>query len=523
MRSGGRCSPQRGVVGLLLTASPALPRLLLTDSPALLTDSPALPRLHAAGQGLRAGESTTLGSSGSSASLQQLYARSKAMRRSWRQTRGTTTSCKSASGGAVLCGSDTADSSQAYAALWLATSPAAYSSHVPDNTGGVRLFTPPQTQGDCNSCTAFAMAAALQAAVAWGLQIDAAKANVSVQAMYFGCSAERGPMLDCSSGSTLTAAAEAAVQRAPRLPLADCLPYKPDVTGELSEAELCHGSCTTTNPFVAQGKLRVTKLGSIWQAQRHILQYGSVASRFDVHDDLQPFYADKANARKVYRKTDGAKLLFAHAVVSACVCVRCSHLHNCTCTSDGSLISNAMDAGTRRLQQRRGVLDCAQLMGPQLGRRRLLQGEQAAPCKARVCALLLMPLMRACASSCTLTLCALLPPLSPPPAPKGGVRQRGHSDRGLRSRLDAAHHACSPAASSRARGILALVLLVCRPQARPPITRRVAGRRAAGEVHAGQRGIRCRPGRNCQGRAAAAVQPAARCARPCCVLSVLQR
>eukprot|EP00775_Hariotina_reticulata_P012069 gene12069-12210_t len=80
----------------------------------------------------------------------------------------------------------TNDEFEKAAALWLALSPPAYFSTNSTDTGGVSVIAPAQDQQSCNTCTALAVVAAAQAAVATTLQLDVGNVLMSAQVAY-GC------------------------------------------------------------------------------------------------------------------------------------------------------------------------------------------------------------------------------------------------------------------------------------------------------------------------------------------------
>ena len=65
----------------------------------------------------------------------------------------------------------------------LATSPQVYSSTNPSQAGPVRLVAAAASQGECQSCVAFAVRAAAETAMAAALGVDVQRCSISVQAL----------------------------------------------------------------------------------------------------------------------------------------------------------------------------------------------------------------------------------------------------------------------------------------------------------------------------------------------------
>ncbi|KAF6249804.1 hypothetical protein COO60DRAFT_928868 [Scenedesmus sp. NREL 46B-D3] len=191
----------------------------------------------------------------------------------------------------------------------LAMSPQAYSS---TSSKGPRLVSPAQDQEQCQACTAFAVAAAAETAMAAALQVDVQQCSISVQALFF-C-APNEPTRSCEAGWNLPAALQQLQQRGPNLPTAACLPYKPDFFGFSTADTLCRGSCNSPSPHAGRGKFSSQQITSLWKAQWHIRQHGAVVARFDVYSDFDSFFADKRNAQAVYRPSASAERQFYHAI-----------------------------------------------------------------------------------------------------------------------------------------------------------------------------------------------------------------
>lgn len=167
--------------------------------------------------------------------------------------------------GANLCASaaasDTSAGYQAYAELMFATSPYTYSSANMSDTGGVRVIpSTPGAQGLCDTCVAFAVVAAAQAAAATELQIDVSQLLLSVQDLAFCGPAKR----QCRSGWNFLAALQELQQR--QLLNNNCMPYKPNFKSD----DMCSRSCSQINPHVAKGRFSYVTVSRAWEAQRYI-------------------------------------------------------------------------------------------------------------------------------------------------------------------------------------------------------------------------------------------------------------
>lgn len=150
---------------------------------------------HTAGQGLLPSHVPPVGASNTLSQLQQQYKNSKAWKRAYKQS---PSSACSRSGSASLCAAQTASATDAYAQLMLATSPQAYSS---TSSTRVHLVSPAQDQAECQTCTAFAVAAAAETAMAAALQVDVQQCSISVQALFF-CGPNE-PTRSCKAGWSL--------------------------------------------------------------------------------------------------------------------------------------------------------------------------------------------------------------------------------------------------------------------------------------------------------------------------------
>eukprot|EP00775_Hariotina_reticulata_P012070 gene12070-12211_t len=175
--------------------------------------------------------------------LQAQLQRTRAYINKW--PRGGQMSCKKT---ASLCAAaSTNDEFEKAATLWLALSPPAYFSTNSTDTGGVSVIAPAQDQQSCNTCTALAVVAAAQAAVATTLQLDASKVLMSAQDLFF-CSTTI--QLTCSSGWGLETGAVAQLLRRQSLLAQDCLKYNPKAD---SDNCIAPRICNRTNDFASRG------------------------------------------------------------------------------------------------------------------------------------------------------------------------------------------------------------------------------------------------------------------------------
>jgi hypothetical protein len=235
--------------------------------------------LPATGQGFV--PSTTakkLGVSKSFNQLQQLYSGSKAWKRTYKQTPAA--ACNK-SNRASLCAAENTQALANAAQLQMATSPSSYSSMNPSQIGDIRLVAAAGNQLNCQTCVAFAVTSAAETAMAAALGVPVQECSISVQGLYF-CE-PAGPVKSCGSGWTLPEALRQLEQRSSTIPTANCLPYKPDEQGQLTPQEMCEGSCSYANELASQGRFSSKQIGSVWEAQQHIRQYGAVVTRFDVY------------------------------------------------------------------------------------------------------------------------------------------------------------------------------------------------------------------------------------------------
>jgi hypothetical protein len=165
--------------------------------------------------------------------------------------------------------------------LQMATSPSSYSSMNPSQVGDIRLVAEAGNQLSCQTCVAFAVTSAAETAMAAALGVSVEECSISVQGLYF-CEPQK-PVRSCKGGWTLPEALQQLEQRSSTIPTAGCLPYKPDVQGQLTPQETCEGSCSYANDHASKGRFSSKQIGSVWEAQQHIRQYGAVVTRFDVY------------------------------------------------------------------------------------------------------------------------------------------------------------------------------------------------------------------------------------------------
>lgn len=265
-----------------------------------------------AGQGFIPDASTKVSSSGSSSAVAQLLMRSRAFKAAWRAS--PRQAC-SRSSSASLCAAANTATTDTYAALMMATSPAVWSSARPQATAGStrQLVAPAGNQGECGTCSAFAVASAAQTAVASAMHVDVSEVSISVQALHF-CP-EPSFKRSCQAGLSFREALAELERRGTQLPTAQCMPYRPDPTGELGRQKVCSSACSTSSKVLSQGSFSSEQIATVWQAQRQIHTYGAAVSRFDIYSDFKDFFADKRNAKAVYRRRGDATLVEPHAVV----------------------------------------------------------------------------------------------------------------------------------------------------------------------------------------------------------------
>eukprot|EP00878_Enallax_costatus_P035658 GHUV01039845.1.p1 GENE.GHUV01039845.1~~GHUV01039845.1.p1 ORF type:complete len:215 (-),score=29.93 GHUV01039845.1:51-695(-) len=204
------------------------------------------------------------------------YKASQAVRNVWKQD--PKKSC--IAGNANVCAPGESGGGNTYSTLLIATSPSAYDSANPSDTGGFSCIGPARDQLTCKTCTAMVAVAAAEAAVACTLRIDAATVRLSEQDEYFcGPNTRR----TCEVGWTLSDAVKELISRGSKLVKQSCLPYQPDPDLVMTRAELCRYKCKDADPYASQGSFDFIPIGSYSYAQRHIRQFGSVITRMDIN------------------------------------------------------------------------------------------------------------------------------------------------------------------------------------------------------------------------------------------------
>jgi hypothetical protein len=235
--------------------------------------------LSATGQGLNpSSNAKKLGVTKSFNQLQRLYSSSKAWKRTYKQTPAA--ACNK-SNRASLCAAENTQALVNAAQLQMATSPSSYSSMNPSQVGDIRLVAAAGNQLYCQTCVAFAVTSAAETAMAAALGVPVQECSISVQGLYF-CE-PAGPVKSCWAGWTLPEALRQLEQRSSTIPTSNCLPYKPDEQAQLTPQEMCEGSCSFANDHASKGRFSSKQIGSVWEAQQHIRQFGAVVTRFDVY------------------------------------------------------------------------------------------------------------------------------------------------------------------------------------------------------------------------------------------------
>jgi hypothetical protein len=231
------------------------------------------------GQGFRlSSTATNLGVSNSFKQLQQMYSDSKAWKGAYKQTPAAACNKRSR---ASLCAAQDMQEADNAAQLQMATSPSSYSSMNPSQVGNIRLVAAAGNQLGCQTCVAFAVTSAAETAMAAALGVPVEDCSISVQGLYY-CEPKK-PVRSCGAGWTLPEALQQLEQRSSTIPTANCLPYKINMYTQLTPQEMCEGSCSISNDHANNGVFSSQQIGSVWEAQQHIRQYGSVVTRFDVY------------------------------------------------------------------------------------------------------------------------------------------------------------------------------------------------------------------------------------------------
>lgn len=192
-----------------------------------------------------------------------------------------------------MCGSGAIEGSalEDNAALLVMTSPAAFDART-DPIGPARAFavSPPKQQHDCYTCSAFAVAAAAESAVAAGAGVNGSAIDLSEQQLHY-CSTDpatsNGPTIKCDSGMSVEPGL-AALRDQHKQPLLSelCMQYDRNINAR--SVSICvkkppPGSCDPP-PYVAQGSFQWEYVSSAATAQQYIRERGGVISRFDIYE-----------------------------------------------------------------------------------------------------------------------------------------------------------------------------------------------------------------------------------------------
>ncbi|KAI8467901.1 MAG: hypothetical protein J3K34DRAFT_523368 [Monoraphidium minutum] len=252
--------------------------------------------------GLAPDDEALAGASAADRALQTAFAQSGAWKRSF--TANTAGACRNQRGSLCASGLSLAQRAQ----LLMATSPQAYDARRAKDVGDFSAVGPVEDQGDCTTCVSFTVLAAAQSAMASALKEDAGSA-LSEQDFFFCLSVEPGQERTCGTSWSIKAGMAAWVRlaREGRYPvLKRCLPYTP-------ANPTCDYRCKDTDPRLEQGSFTWLQLQNPWEVQDHIRKFGSVVTRFDVFDDMRPFF--KKSPSGVYPGPGpGAILKESHAV-----------------------------------------------------------------------------------------------------------------------------------------------------------------------------------------------------------------
>eukprot|EP00775_Hariotina_reticulata_P012121 gene12121-12260_t len=261
--------------------------------------------MFASGQGLENDPDASLGASKAQKRLAAMYGQSVAFRRSYAKAKAqTATVCNAQSGS--LCANSNAEQK---ATLLMATSPQVFDARSAQQMGGFTAVGAPKSQGDCNTCVAFALLGAAQSAMASVLKKDCTSA-VSEQDFYFCKSVSGGPEeRTCSSSWAFKPALDSFISliNAKNYPVTEqCMQYDPNNVG-------CSYDCREILPDLKLGTFTYVKLENPWDMQEHIRNYGSILSGLDLYDDFLPFF--ESTPMGVYPGHGSkAKLVTRHAI-----------------------------------------------------------------------------------------------------------------------------------------------------------------------------------------------------------------
>lgn len=268
------------------------------------------------GQGLQPAP-PKVGADGSYAGMYSSFDKQYKGSKTWRAAfrAAPRNACGGGKGNSSVCSAatDGASAVDTYAQLVIATSPSYYSSVDLSFTGGRTVLNQARDQRPCSTCAVFSVIAAAEAAVSSVTGRDVREVGrLSVQQLYY-CGNE---FRDCKAGWTIEGALQQLKETQRTLLLEECLPYAPDMRGEKTQDDMClvEQLCRKTSPLATQGTFDYRPISELWQAQRHIRQYGAVVSRFDIYTDFKAFFRDSDNRDKVYAPKRGAQVQEPHAV-----------------------------------------------------------------------------------------------------------------------------------------------------------------------------------------------------------------
>jgi len=198
--------------------------------------------------------------------------------------------CSQKSG--TLCGSGgTGSALQDKMALLVVMSPSAFDART-DPIGPARAFavSPPKQQHSCYTCSAFAVAAAAESAVAAGAGVNGSAIDLSEQQLHY-CSTDPatsdGQMILCTSGRSVKNILKALWRQKEQPLLSEqCMQYDGNVDAEsdsICTAKSASGSCKAPH-YVAEGNFKWSDVSSPAAAQQYIRERGGVISRFDIYE-----------------------------------------------------------------------------------------------------------------------------------------------------------------------------------------------------------------------------------------------